>query len=99
MENQEHIQKIQTSITEGKEVVIQKENEKTLVYVSKNTNDTDGTRKWLLLLDGNEFYSAEVVFGTLASTQSINIKDVGIRHCIHCRAIEVVFVDNVAYVK
>jgi hypothetical protein len=99
MENKEAIKKIQDSITEGKEVIINREDRKTEVYVSQNTNDTDGTQKWTLLLDGNEFFSKEVVFGTLASTFSINIKDVGIRHCIHCKAIEVVFKDSIAYVK
>ena len=92
-------EKIQTYISEGREVLLKKENEKTHVAIRYNNTDTDGTKKWRILLNGNEFLVSEIMVNIPSRTETIDIKDVGIKHHISCLANQIEFKNNVAYIN
>ena len=91
--------KIQSYISEGREVLLKKENQKTHVAIRYNNTDTDGTKKWRILLNGNEFLVSEIMVNIASRTETVDIKDVGIKHHISCLANEIEFKNNIAYIN
>jgi len=87
---------IQKLITSGRKVLLKKENELTLVRIRYNNTDTDGTTKWRLLLNGNEFQVSEIVIHTKSRTFSEKFEDIGIKHHIICDAREIIIENNIA---
>ena len=90
---------IQEYILEGRQVLIKKEGEKTHVSIRYNNMDTDGTKKWRLLLNGNEFLASEIFINIPTRTESIEIKGVGIKHHIACLANQIEFKNNIARIS
>jgi hypothetical protein len=90
---------IQRIIKEGRQVVIKKENENVFVHIRFNNEDTDGSEKWRLLVNGNEFKTSEIIINCFTKTFSENFVDIGIKHHIVCEAKEVVFKDNIATIN
>ena len=90
---------IQKYISEGREVVMMKENETSFVRIRFNNEDTDGTEKWRILINGNEFHTSEIIINCPTRTLTENFDDVGIKHHIVCDAKEIVFKNNIANVK
>ena len=90
---------IQASIKEGRQVVMKKEHEILFVRIRFNNMDTDGSGKWRLLVNGNEFHTREVLINCPTRTLTENFVDVGIKHHIVCDAKEVIFKDNVAIIN
>ena len=91
--------KIQEYISEGREVLIKKEGEKTHVSIRYNNMDTDGTKKWRLLLNGNEFLATEIFLNISTRTESIEIEGVGIKHHISCLANQIEFKNSIARIS
>jgi adenine C2-methylase RlmN of 23S rRNA A2503 and tRNA A37 len=87
---------IQKLISSGRKVLLKKENELTLVRIRYNNHDTDGTTKWRLLLNGNEFQVSEIVIHTKSRTFSEKFEDIGIKHHIICDAREIIIENNIA---
>jgi hypothetical protein len=92
-------EKIQEYISEGREVLIKKENEKTHVAIRYNNTDSDGTKKWRLLLNRNEFLVSEISIFIPTKTESVDIKDIGIKHHVSCLAEKITFKNNIAYIS
>lgn len=90
---------IQKYILEGRKVLIKKENETSFVRIRFNNNDTDGTTKWRVIINGNLFHTSEIVFNCQTRTMTENFDEVGIKHHIVCNANEIIFKNNVAYIK
>ena len=76
------IQSIQKFITEGREVLIKKENETSFVRIRYNNSDTDGTKKWRILINGNELLTSEIIINCFSRTLTENLEEVGIKHHI-----------------
>ena len=90
---------IQRSIKEGRQVVMKKEQENLFIRIRFNNMDTDGSEKWRLLVNGNEFHTSEIIINCPTRTLTENFIDVGIKHHIVCEAKEVIFKDNVATIN
>ena len=90
---------IQSSIDENRQVVFMKENEKTTVRIRFNNQDTDGTKKWRLLIGGNEFHVQEAIFHCKTRTISEELPEVGLKHHIYAEAEKVVIENKIAYVR
>jgi hypothetical protein len=93
------IQSIQKFITEGREVLIKKENETSFVRIRYNNSDTDGTKKWRILINGNELLTSEIIINCFSRTLTENLEEVGIKHHIVCEAKEILFKNNVATIN
>jgi hypothetical protein len=61
---------IQKFIVEGREVVMKKENETSFVRIRVNNMDTDGTEKWRIIINGNEFHTSEIIINCPTRTFS-----------------------------
>jgi hypothetical protein len=92
-------QTIQRSIKEGRQVIMKKENESLFVRIRFNNMDTDGSEKWRILVNGNEFLTSEIIINCNTRTLTENFVDVGIKHHIVCDAKEVIFKDNIATIN
>ena len=90
---------IQRIIKEGRKVVIKKEEENIFIKIRFNNEDTDGSERWRLLVNGNELKASEIIINCFTKTFSENFVDIGIKHHIVCEAKEVVFKDNIATVN
>lgn len=90
---------IQKYILEGRKVLLKKENETSFVRIRFNNNDTDGTTKWRVIINGNLFHTSEIVINCQTRTLTENFEDVGIKHHITCNASEILFENNIAYIK
>ena len=90
---------IQEYISEGRQVLIKKEGEKTHVSIRYNNMDTDGSKKWRLLLNGNEFLASEIFINIPTRTESIEIEGVGIKHHIGCLANQIEFKETKAHIN
>jgi hypothetical protein len=100
MENQiEQTAHIQKFITKGTRVLLKKENEKSFVRLRFNNTDTDGTQKWRIIVNGNEFYASEVVVKCPTRTFTEKFEDVGIKHHIVCDCDQVEFENNIAIIE
>lgn len=89
---------IQKFISEGREVVMMKENETSFVRIRFNNEDTDIINKWHITVNGNEFYTSEIIINCQTRTLTEKFEDVGIKHHIVCNAKKIVFKGNVATV-
>jgi hypothetical protein len=76
-----------------------KENETSFVRIRINNEDNDGTKKWCILINGNEFYTSEIIINCPSRTLTENLEDIGVKHHIFCEAKEIVFKNNIANVK
>lgn len=90
---------IQKFILEGRDVVIKKENETSFVRIRYNNTDTDGTQKWRIIINGNEFHASEIIINCPTRTLTENFTEVGVKHHIVCDAKEIIFKNNVATIK
>ena len=86
---------IQKQILEGRKVVIKKENETCFVRIRYNNMDTDGTERWRILINGNQFHCNEIIVNIKSWTLTEKFEDVGIKHHIVCEAKEVIFEKNI----
>lgn len=87
---------IQNFISEGREVVLKKENETSFVRIRFNNMDTDGTGKWRVIINGNEFQTSEIIINCSTRTLTEKFEDVGIKHHVVCEAKEIIFKNNIA---
>lgn len=92
-------EEIQLYISEGRDILMKKENEMTHVAIRYNNSDTDGTKKWRILLNKNEFLVSEIFVNILSKTETVDIKDIGIKHHISCSANQIEFKNNIAYIN
>ena len=90
---------IQKFIVEGREVVMKKENETSFVRIRMNNMDTDGTEKWRITINGNEFHTSEIIINCPTRTFTEKFEDVGIKHHIVCEAKEIIFKNNIATIN
>ena len=90
---------IQKFIVEGREVVMKKENETSFVRIRFNNMDTDGTEKWRIIINGNEFHTSEIIINCPTRTFTEKFEDVGIKHHVVCDAKEIIFKNNIATVN
>jgi len=90
---------IQKFIVEGREVVMKKENETSFVRIRINNMDTDGTEKWRIIINGNEFHTSEIIINCPTRTFTEKFEDVGIKHHFVCEAKEIIFKNNIATVN
>jgi hypothetical protein len=90
---------IQKFITEGRQVVMKKENETSFVRIRFNNMDIDGIEKWRILINGNELRVAEIIINCQTRTLTEKFEDVGIKHHIVCDAKEIIFKNNIAHVN
>ena len=101
-EQQQHKEQtkiIQKSILEGREVIIKKENESLFIRIRFNNMDTDGSEKWRVIVNGNEFHTSEIFITCPTRTLTEKFEDVGVKHHIVCDAKEVIFRNNVATIN
>lgn len=90
---------IQKFIVEGREVVIKKENETSFVRIRQNSMDTDGSEKWRVIINGNEFRTSEIIINCPTRTMTEMVKEVGVKNHIGCNAKQVVFKNNIATIS
>lgn len=93
------IDSIQKFIVEGREVVMKKENETSFVRIRFNNSDTDGTEKWRIIINGNEFHTSEIIINCPTRTFSEKFEDVGVKHHVVCDAKEIIFKNNIATIN
>jgi len=94
-----HTEIIQQNIKEGRQVVMKKETESLFVRIRFNNMDTDGSEKWRLIVNGNEFHTSEILINCPTRTLSEKFVDVGIKHHVVCDAKEIIFKDNIATIN
>jgi hypothetical protein len=90
---------IQRNIKEGRKVVMKKEHETSFVRIRFNNMDTDGSEKWRILVNGNEFHTSEIITNCPTRTLTEKFEDVGIKHHVVCDAKEIIFKDNIATIN
>lgn len=90
---------IQKFISEGRDVVMMKENETSFVRIRFNNEDTDSTKKWRILINGNEFYTSEIIINCPTRTLTEKFDEIGVKHHIVCDAKKIVFKANIATVE
>lgn len=90
---------IQKFISEGRDVVMMKENETSFVRIRFNNEDTDNAKKWRILINGNEFYTSEIIINCLTRTLTEKFDEIGVKHHIVCDAKKIVFKGNIATVE
>ena len=94
-----HTEIIQQNIKEGRQVGMKKETESLFVRIRFNNMDTDGSEKWRLIVNGNEFHTSEILINCPTRTLSEKFVDVGIKHHVVCDAKEIIFKDNIATIN
>ena len=91
------IQIIQKNILEGRKVaLVSSEKPTTLVRIRNNNTDIDGTQKWLVIIDDQEFKTSEINISPLARTLTEAFEGIGEKHYIVCDATGVIFENNIA---
>jgi hypothetical protein len=90
---------IQENIKEGRLVVMRKEDETLFVRIRFNNMDTDGSEKWRLLVNGNEFYTSEIIINCPTKTFSEKFEEIGVKHHIVCDAKDITFKNNIATIN
>jgi hypothetical protein len=90
---------IQKHIIEGREVVLKKENETSFVRIYYNNLAINISKKWLIIINGNKFYTSEIVINCSTRTLTGNFEDIDIEHHIVCDAKEVKFKNNIATIN
>lgn len=69
------------------------------ISVRYNNKDTDGTSKWILLIEEHPFYVSEIKFKIELFTESYEIEGVGLKHHLSGYATKVKFRKNVAHIS
>jgi hypothetical protein len=69
------------------------------ISVRFNNKDTDGSTKWIILIEGELIYVSEIKLNIELFTDSYNIDDVGLKHHLSGYAKKVKIKKNVAYVS
>lgn len=88
---------IQRNILEGRKVQLVSSDElSTLVRIRYNNNDTDGTKKWRVIIDNQEFHTSEIKISCPTRTLTEAFEEIGEKHHIVCDSTSVVFENNVA---
>jgi hypothetical protein len=93
------VQTIQRQILEGRKVVLLAKKDKEahfLVRIRYNNTDTDGTQKWRVIIDDEEYHTSEIQINCPTRTLTEEFEDVGEKHHIVCDTTRVVFENNVA---
>lgn len=90
---------IQENIKEGRLVVMRKEDETLFVRIRFNNMDTDGSEKWRLIVNGNEFYTSEIIINCPTKTFSEKFEEIGVKHHIVCDAKDITFKNNIATIN
>jgi hypothetical protein len=97
MEKETKVQAIQSRILGGSKVLLKSvENPTTLVRLRYNNNDTDGTKKWRVIIQEEEYHTSEIQINCPTRTLTEEFEDVGEKHHIVCDATGIVFENNVA---
>jgi hypothetical protein len=97
MEKQTKVQAIQSRILGGSKVLLKSvENPTTLVRVRYNNNDTDGTKKWRVIIDEEEYHTSEIKISCPTRTLTETFEGIGEKHHLVCDATGIVFENNVA---
>lgn len=90
--------KIQERISSGKKVVIKKAMG-VKISVRFNNKDIDGLTKWIILIDGEQIYVAEIKLKIKLFTETYHIDDVGLKHHLSGYAKKIKIKKNIAYIK
>jgi hypothetical protein len=90
---------IQENIKEGRLVVMRKEDETLFVRIRFNNMDTDGSEKWRLIVNGNEFHTSEIIINCPTKTFSEKFEEIGVKHHIVCDAKDITFKNNIATIN
>jgi len=97
MEKQTKVQAIQSRILGGSKVLLKSvENPTTLVRVRYNNNDTDGTKKWRVIIDEEEYHTSEIKISCPTRTLTETFDGIGEKHHLVCDATGIIFENNVA---
>jgi len=95
--NETKVQAIQRQILDGRKVVIiSNEKTLTLVKIISNNIDTDGSKKWLIIINKEEYYTSEIKINCFSSTFSEKLDNFTEKNSIVCEAKEIIFENNVA---
>jgi hypothetical protein len=95
------IQTIQRQILEGRKVVLLAKKDKEvhfLVRIRYNNTDTDGTQKWRVIIDNEEYHTSEIQINCPTRTLTEEFEGVGEKHHIVCDTTGVVFENNKAII-
>jgi hypothetical protein len=91
---------IQKNILEGRRVVlVSHENPTTLVRIRYNNTDTDGTQKWRVIIDDEEYHTSEIQINCPTRTLTEEFEGVGEKHHIVCDTTGLVFENNKATIN
>jgi len=97
MEKETKVQAIQSRILCGSKVLLKSvENPTTLVRVRYNNNDTDGTKKWRVIIQEEEYHTSEIKISCPTRTLTETFEGIGEKHHLVCDATGIVFENNVA---
>lgn len=92
--NEATTEQIQQFIIDGKKILFQ-EDSKIFVQIRFNHNDIDGTRKWRVIFNGNEFHTQEIYIEIPSRTESSYYEELqGYKHHIVCDANNIFFEHN-----
>lgn len=90
-------QTIQRNILEGRKVaLVSSEKPTTLVRIRYNNTDTDGTQKWRVIIDDEEFFTSEIKISIPTRTLTETFEGIGEKHHFVCDSKVVIFENNVA---
>ena len=91
------VQTIQRQILDGRKVaLVSSEKLTTLVRIRYNNTDTDGTQKWRVIIDDEEFFTSEIKISIPTRTLTETFEGIGEKHHFVCDATGVIFENNVA---
>jgi hypothetical protein len=91
---------LQNLILEGRKILMKKPEGNYFIQIRFNLNDTDGTRKWRIILDGIEFHVSEIIIKAPCRTESEYYEELGgYKHHIVANAPEVIFEKLIAYIN
>lgn len=91
------VQTIQKQILDGRKVaLLSSEKHTRLIRIRYNNTDTDGTKKWRIIFDNQEFHTSEIKISCPTRTLTETFEEVGEKNHIVCESTAVIFEDNIA---
>lgn len=91
---------LQDLISQGRKILMRKSEGNYFVQIRFNHLDTDGTRKWRVIMDGLEFQVSEIMINAPSRTESEFYEDLGgFRHHIVTDTPEIIFEKLTAYIN
>lgn len=91
------VQTIQRQILDGRKVaLVSSEKITTLVRIRYNNTDTDGTKKWRIIIDEEEYHTSEIKISCPTRTLTETLEEIGEKHHIVCDATGIIFENNIA---